>query len=205
MTIPPVLPTDHRRDRLAGAIRGNLMLLFGAVSIAWLLEIVDLVSFEFFDQFGIQPRSLHGLFGIISAPFLHLGFAHLASNTLPFLILGGVVLIGGRKVFVTATIFIIGVGGAALWVLGPAATNHVGASLLIFGYLGLLLARGLFEKSPFWVVISLVTLLLYGGMLVGVLPRQAGVSWQGHLFGFIAGVLAARVMFTRESQPSSIY
>ncbi|MDF2378037.1 MAG: rhomboid family intramembrane serine protease [Verrucomicrobiales bacterium] len=194
----PALPADHRRDQLVSAVKDNLALLFGAVAIAWGLEIFDTLLFGFLDRFGIQPRSLSGLPGIATSPFLHLGFGHLLSNTLPFLVLGGVVLIGGRKVFLTATLFILSVGGMALWTLGPAATNHVGASGLIFGYLGFLLARGLVEKSAFWIIVSIVTLVLYGGMLNGVLPGQPGISWQGHLFGFFAGLLAARVMFTRE-------
>lgn len=198
MKTPPALPTDHRRDQLVKAVKDNLVLLFGAVAIAWGLEILDTILLGFFDRFGIQPRSFSGLPGVVTSPFLHLGFGHLISNTLPFIVLGGIVLMGGRKVFMTATLFIMAVGGMALWTLGPAATNHVGASGLIFGYLGFLLARGIVEKSGFWIVVSIVTLILYGGMLSGVLPGQPGISWQGHLFGFVSGILAARVMFTRE-------
>ncbi|MDF1825661.1 MAG: rhomboid family intramembrane serine protease [Verrucomicrobiales bacterium] len=198
MKSPPALPTDHRRDQLAKAVKDNLALLFGAVAIAWGLELLDTILLGFFDRFGIQPRSLSGLSGVVTSPFLHLGFGHLLSNTLPFLMLGGIVLIGGRKVFMMATLFIVAVGGMALWTLGPSGTNHVGASGLIFGYLGFLLARGIVEKSSFWILVSVVTLILYGGMLGGVFPGQPGISWQGHLFGFVAGLLAARVMFTRQ-------
>ncbi|MDF1659288.1 MAG: rhomboid family intramembrane serine protease [Verrucomicrobiales bacterium] len=194
----PNLPADHRRDKLVSSVKENIVLLLGAVALAWGLELFDTILLGFLDRFGIQPRSLSGLPGIVISPFLHLGFGHLISNTLPFLALGGIVLIGGRKVFFTATLFIIAVGGMALWTLGPSATNHVGASGLIFGYLGFLLARGIVEKSGFWIIVSIVTLVLYGGMLSGVLPGQPGISWQGHLFGFVSGILAARVMFTRE-------
>lgn len=200
----PPLPRDHRRQQIAGVIKNNLVLLFGITAIAWSLEILDLILFGYLDHFGIKPRSFQGLFGIAAAPFLHLGFGHLISNTLPFLILGGIVLLGGRKIFLTASIFILGVGGAALWTLGPGSTNHIGASLLIFGYLGFLIARGIVEKSAFWITVSLAVLVLYGGMIAGVLPGKEGVSWQGHLFGFIAGLLAARVMFTREIRPGAL-
>lgn len=198
------LPRDHRRERLVGAVRDNLVLLFGLVAVAWGLEILDLIFMGFFDRFGIQPRTSSGILGVAASPFLHLGFGHLLSNTLSFLVLGGIVLIGGRKVFLASSLFILGVGGMALWTLGPPNTNHIGASLLIFGYLGFLLARGIFERSPFWIVISLLTLVFYGGMLAGVLPGQPGISWQGHLFGFIAGVLAARVLFTRTVDPALV-
>ena len=190
---PHALPLDHRRDQIVSAIKENVSLLFGLVAIAWALEIVDLVLFGSLDYFGIQPRTLHGLFGVAASPFLHLGFGHLVSNTLPFLVLGGIVLIGGRKIFLLASLIILAVGGGAVWTLGPGATNHIGASGLIFGYLGFLLARGIVEKSAFWIVVSIVVLVLYGGMIVGVLPGQVGVSWQGHLFGLLGGVLAAWV------------
>ncbi|MEM9282327.1 MAG: rhomboid family intramembrane serine protease [Verrucomicrobiota bacterium] len=198
MNNAPVLPNHHYRDRLAAALKDNLMLLFGLVVIAWGLEIVDTILFNVFDHFGIQPRTIPGFIGILAAPFLHLGWGHLISNTLPFLVLGGVVLMGGRKVFLTASLFILAVGGGALWVMGPGQTNHVGASLLIFGYLGFLLARGFVEKSVFWIVVSVLVLILYGGMLGGLFPGSPGISWQGHLFGFISGILAARVMFTKD-------
>jgi len=205
MSSPPLpgsvshtLPLDHRRDQIVGAIKDNLSLLFGLVAIAWALEIVDIILFGSLDYFGIQPRTIHGLFGVAATPFLHLGFGHLISNTLPFLILGGIVLIGGRKVFLLASLLILAIGGGAVWTLGPGATNHIGASGLIFGYLGFLLARGIVEKSVFWIAVSLIVLVLYGGMIAGVLPGQAGVSWQGHLFGLLGGIVAAKVLFTRD-------
>ncbi len=198
MNSPTALPADHRRNQLLIAVKDNLFLLLGTVAIAWGLEILDTIVSGYFDRFGIQPRRVAGLPGVLTSPFLHLGFGHLISNSAPFLMLGGMVLIGGRKVFIRATLFIMVVGGIALWTLGPGGTNHVGASGLIFGYLGFLLARGIFEKSVVWIVVSVGILLLYGGMLNGVFPGQPGISWQGHLFGFIAGVLAAWAMFSRE-------
>ena len=197
------LPLDHRRERIVASIKDNLSLLFGTVAIAWALEILDFFLAGTLDRFGIVPRNLSGLFGVPVSPFLHLGFGHLLSNTLPFLILGGIVLMGGRKIFLTSTLFILGVGGGALWTIGPGATNHIGASLLVFGYLGFLLARGIVERSSFWIIVSVVVLVFYGGMIGGLLPGKAGVSWQGHLFGFIAGILAARVMFTKGVDRSS--
>ena len=198
------LPLDHRRERIVASIKNNLSLLFGTVAIAWALEILDFFLAGNLDRFGIVPRNLSGLFGVPVSPFLHLGFGHLLSNTLPFLILGGIVLMGGRKIFLTSTLFILGVGGGALWTIGPGATNHIGASLLVFGYLGFLLARGIVERSSFWIIVSVVVLVFYGGMIGGLLPGKEGVSWQGHLFGFISGILAARVMFTKGVDRSSL-
>ncbi|MEM7697332.1 MAG: rhomboid family intramembrane serine protease, partial [Verrucomicrobiota bacterium] len=193
----------QRYPNLFVAIKENLLLLAVGVVIFWGVEIVDTLLLNFLDRFGIQPRSLSGFTGILTAPFLHLGFGHLISNTIPFLILGGIVLLGGRRNFLMSSLIIITIGGAMLWVMGPSQTNHIGASLLIFGYLGFILARGIFQRSVLWIVVGVITLVAYGGMLQGVLPGEKGVSWQGHLFGFIAGVISARVLFTREKPVSA--
>jgi membrane associated rhomboid family serine protease len=96
------------------------------------------------------------------------------------------------------TIFVALVGGFGVWLFAGKFTNHIGASGLIFGYLGFVLARGFFEKSLTWILIAGAVLVLYGGLLIGVLPIHTGVSWQGHLFGFLAGIGAARLIFPRE-------
>ncbi len=199
---PPTnsLPSPRQPGRVTETIKDNFLFLLAIVAIFWGLEILDIILLGILDNFGIKPRYGPGLPGIISAPFLHLGFGHLISNTVPFFVLGGLVLLGGRKTFISVSAFIAIVGGLALWLLGPGGTNHIGASLVIFGYLGFLLARGIFEKSGFWFGISLVILILYGGMIFGVLPGQPGISWQGHLFGFIAGILAAKMMFTGDKK-----
>ncbi len=181
--------------RRVQAVKDNAALLFGCVVVMWGLEIVDYLVAHRLDRFGVQPRNMGGLFGIITAPWLHLGFSHLISNTVPFLVLGGLVMLGGRRVFLNVSVFIALVGGLALWLFGPSFSNHVGASLVIFGYLGFLLSRGLFERSAFWTVISFGILILYGYMIFGVLPGRPGISWQGHLFGFGAGIFAAWLMF----------
>jgi len=201
---PPALPEDHRGSRLLVAVKDNLFLLFGAVVLAWGVEIVDTLLLGRLDQFGIRPRTREGLIGVVTAPFLHLGFGHLLSNTVPFLLLGGVVLLGGRKLFVVVTLVVAALGGMALWTLGPPASNHIGASLLVFGYLGFLLARGVFERSVFWIVVSVTTLLLYGGMIRGVFPSQPGISWQGHLCGFLAGVVAARLLISPKARAERV-
>lgn len=190
------LPHDDRRASWFRALRRNAGFLASLVLIAWVLEILDLILPGTIDGFGIRPRTFGGIFGIAFAPFLHQGSGHLASNSLPFLFLGGIVLIGGRALFIRVSIVILALSGAALWTLGPGNTNHIGASMLIFGYLGFLIARGFVERSPVWTLVSIGVLVFYGGMIGGVLPGQPGVSWQGHLFGFIAGVIAARIHFS---------
>ena len=185
-----------RPRSLVGTIKAHAGLLLSLLGIMWAVEILDLLPFVHLDSFGIRPRSLAGLAGIIFTPFLHDGFGHLIANTFPFVILGGIVLLGGLGVFWRVTLFVTLVGGLGVWLCAGRLTNHIGASGLIFGYLGFLLARGVFEKSLPWMLAACAVLIAYGGLLFSVLPIHAGVSWQGHLFGFLAGVGAARLLFS---------
>lgn len=185
-------------------LRAHALLLGVLVGSMWALEIVDrLLPFVQLEAHGIHPRSVSGLTGIAFSPFLHGDFSHLIANTLPLLVLGGLVLAGGRGVFFGTTTFVIIVGGTAVWLLAPPNTNHIGASGLVFGYLGFLLARGWFERSVGWTLLALAVLIAYGGLLFGVLPGQPGISWQGHLFGFVAGIIAAWGFFSQAATRTS--
>ncbi len=170
-------------------------MLGGFLEVMWAAVLLNLIPTLHLERFGIRPRTMSGLAGILIAPFLHAGFTHLLANSLPFLFLGGIVLLGGRGVFWSVTCFVIVVGGFGVWLVAPSYTVHLGASGLIFGYLGFILARGIFERSAIWILISFAIFALYGGILFGLLPH-AGVSWQGHLFGFLAGIVSARILFS---------
>ncbi len=185
-----------RFSAIVRSIKQHALLLFTLLGLMWTLEILDLLPFVDLDRFGIRPRSASGLIGIVCAPLLHAGFGHLLANSLPFLILGGFVLLGGVRVFWRVTLFVVLISGLGVWLSATTFSNHLGASGLIFGYLGFLLARGFFEKSWPWTLAGCALLFVYGGMLFGVLPLQSGVSWQGHLFGFLAGIGAARWLFS---------
>ena len=170
----------------------ELATLFIVLGIFWALEILDLVIFQGgLDRFGIQPRSIVGLRGIIFAPFLHGGFRHLIANSIPFLTLGWLTMIQETSDFYLVSIASAFVGGLGVWLFGGANSVHIGASILIYGYLGFLLLRGVFQRNLPSIFLSVIVFLLYGGLVLGVFPSQVGVSWQGHLFGFIGGALTA--------------
>ena len=165
---------------------GTIVLFF------WVLEGVDwLFLGGRLDYFGIHPRTLTGLRNILFSPFLHNGFGHLFSNSLPFFILGAFVYIRGANDFFYVSLVTTLVSGLGIWFFGAATTVHLGASGVVFGYLGYLLTRSYFERSIQSIVLAIVAFIIYGGMLWGVLPIQSGVSWLGHLFGLIGGGLAA--------------
>ncbi len=170
------------------------------VAVMWVEEIIDLIPGTPFDSWGIEPRSLAGLVGIPLAPFLHSGFRHLLANTLPFLILGGIIASGGIGRFVRVSVIVGLVSGLGTWLFATPGTVHLGASGLVFGYLTYLIGRGIFARNVLWLAGGVLILLVYGGVLWGLLPRP-GVSWTGHLFGAIGGVLAAWVLHRRGDDP----
>ena len=165
-----------------------ILLLVGAM---WLLEVIDATMGYPLDAFGIVPRSDAGLFGIGAAPFLHLGFPHLIANTGALLVLGALVLLTSPyfwMVTVSVTLF----GGLGVWLTGDPHTVVIGASGLVYGYAAYLVGLGIFRRSVPNLLVALLVVLLYGGFVFGVLPGQAGISWQGHLFGAVVGFAMAR-------------
>jgi membrane associated rhomboid family serine protease len=177
---------------LAQTLKFQAVVLGGLVLLFWLVEVVDwLVWWYMLDQWGIRPRQVEGLWGVFLAPFLHAGFGHVAANTLPFLVLGWFVLLQGLRPFLLVTITVMLVSGLGTWLVAPVNTVHIGASGLIFGYFGFLLLRGYFERSVPALLGAILVVVLYGGLIWGVLPQGPGISWQGHLFGFVGGGLAA--------------
>jgi membrane associated rhomboid family serine protease len=166
----------------------------------WLLELLDQLSGNRLDQLGIHAREVDGMPEILTAPFLHAGWDHLISNSLPFLVLGFLVLLSGLARWLVSSLIIIVISGMTAWLLTPVHTIILGASGLIFGWLTYLLARGLWSRRPAQVVIAVLVLLVYGGLIWGLLPGSAGISWQAHLGGAIGGVLAAWLLHRRASR-----
>jgi membrane associated rhomboid family serine protease len=156
------------------------------VGVIWVVEIVNLVLGNALVSWGILPRSLGGLIGIPLAPLIHAGFWHAVSNTIPLLILGALTLAGGQRKFWEITISVTLLSGALVWVFAREA-YHVGASGLVFGYFGVIMARAYIDRSITAVAIAVVTVLAYGGLIWGLLPLRSYVSYESHLFGLIAG------------------
>jgi membrane associated rhomboid family serine protease len=173
-------------------------LLFGLLGVMWLSEIVDTLLGGRLDGLGIRPRIVDGLVGIPLAPFLHSGFAHLIGNTIPFLVLGWLVLLRETRHFIAVFVATTLLGGLGVWLLGHSGT-HIGASGVVFGLLGYLLLVGWLERSIGTILLSAFVGLNYGWTLLGVLPLQRGVSWEGHLFGFLTGGAMAWLLAKRRA------
>ena len=179
---------------LARELKTQGKILGGFIGLIWAIGIIDLVMGGALNTYGIWPHHFIGLRGILFAPFLHGGLGHLIANSIPFIVLGWFVMLQETSDFFVVTAITMLVSGLGTWLFGSPNSIHIGASGLIFGYLGFLLLRGYFERNFPSILLSLVVGCFYGGMIWGVLPTQIGISWQGHLFGFIGGVIAARLL-----------
>lgn len=170
-------------------VAAQVILVF--VGFLYVVELLDTLLGNRLDGAGVRPREVDGLDGIVFAPVLHAGWAHLVANTVPLLVFGFLILLGGvaRWVVVTAVVWVM--AGVGVWLTGGDHTVHIGASVLAFGWLVYLLVRGFFSGSVPQILLGLLLLFVYGGLLWGVLPGQPGVSWQGHLFGALGGLFAA--------------
>jgi membrane associated rhomboid family serine protease len=200
--MPPAPGPNEKNDatlsRLVAGAKAQGKILGASVAVLWVVHLVNVIAGHRLNSLGIHPRSLAGLWGILCAPFLHASWAHLFANTIPLLVLGWIVML--RR---TRDLFAVGAlsaltAGLGTWLIGGANTVHLGASGVLFGLLGYLLSRGVFERKLWSIVGSAVVLVLFSGVLRGLFPGAAGISWEGHLFGFLGGILAARLA----TQPS---
>ncbi|PZV08591.1 MAG: rhomboid family intramembrane serine protease [Leptolyngbya sp.] len=212
---------DGDKQSVFNEIKTQIVILGGLVLVAWGLELFDLFVLRGggslyggfnqcqtdlrgglaqcgLNQFGIIPRNLIGLRGVLFAPFLHANLAHLIGNTIPFVTLGWLIMLREVSDFFIVSVISAVVGGLGTWLFGSPGI-HIGASGVIFGYLGYLLFRGYFERKPLSIAMSLFVLVLYGSLIWGLLPFQYGISWEGHLFGFLGGVVSAK-MLARDSK-----
>jgi membrane associated rhomboid family serine protease len=167
------------------------------VALLWLVEIVDAVTAGSLDRYGIEPRSQEGLVGILAAPLLHSGWTHLEANSVPLLILAFLVAAASTVRLFGVLAWAWLVSGLGVWLVGPPNSVTVGASGLVFGLLTYTMVVGFLERRPIGILIGVGVFLVYGSVLLGALPGQPGVSWQGHLFGAVGGVLAAYHLATR--------
>ena len=195
------MTVQNRFNTVREELSRYALIVGGTVAVFWLLEIADFLNLERIifglndlDLYGVQPRSADGFRQILFMPFLHGGFLHLIGNTVPFFVLGMLTIIRSVRDFVFVSILTAIASGLGAWIFGAPNSVHIGASGVIFGYLGYLLLRGFFERSLMALGLGAIVFFFYGSILIGVLPLQEGVSWQGHLFGLLSGVFAAYLL-----------
>ncbi len=193
-----LVPTPAKRS-VGREIRKMFAVMAGFIAVLWGLEFLDVAVFQgALDGFGIRPRTGAGLLGVLAAPFLHGDWAHLVGNTVGILLLGGLTLAVGRREFIVVTVVGALIGGLGTWAVGRPAI-HIGASGLVFAYLGYLMLRGWYDRRVGSVLLAGAVAWVWGGMVFGMFPgtTPSMISWEGHLFGFLGGVLAARLLHKR--------
>jgi membrane associated rhomboid family serine protease len=200
MTVPARRTSVSRTGTVRSltlTLKSQVVTLSVPLGTAWITLGINAMLGGWLNRFGIIPRSIDGLRGILFAPFLHGNLAHLTANSLSFLVLGWLVLATGRRNFARVSVLAALGSGVTSWVLGAPNSVHIGASGVIFGYLGYLMLSGVFARKFSTIALSVAVTAAWGAMVWGVLPGQMGVSWQGHLGGFVGGVLAARWIHAR--------
>lgn len=165
--------------------------LLASTASAWVVYAADAVTPGHLGH-GIVPRTSYGFTGIVMAPFLHASLQHLIANTIPFVILGAVILLRGSRSFLSVAVISALIAGFGTWCFGTPGTMHIGASGVVFGFFGYLLFRGVYDRRASSILIAVVVAILYGGSLLMSLVPAQGVSWSGHVFGFLGGIIAAR-------------
>lgn len=179
------------------------------LGVLWIVEIVNALDHYGLNRFGLRPREAHGLLGILAMPFLHVSALHLLANSGPFLLIGWVVMLGGPRLFTVVSLIVVALGGLIGWAIAPAGIV-VGCSGVVFGWLGYLIARAVFSRRLVWILVAVVVSALFVGMFGSLLPQMntgssiSTVSWQAHVGGFVAGLLAGWLLHPRKSKAATL-
>jgi membrane associated rhomboid family serine protease len=184
--------TTYAEPTVKGTLKSQAKVLGAALAAMYIMFVATWLSHGALLSLGIIPRNVLGLRGILFAPFLHGSMAHLLANTIPFAILGWLVMLRDSRHFTYVTVASMFASGVLAWLIGASGSVHVGASGVIFGYLGFLIFSGWYARSIGSVVLSILAIFFWGGLIFSILPGEAGISWQAHLGGFIGGVYSAR-------------
>jgi membrane associated rhomboid family serine protease len=190
------LPTN-RVTSITTVLKTQALVLGGTLAVFWGVFVVNTLLGGSLLRLGVIPRTAIGLRGIVLAPFLHGSFNHIAANSIPFVVLGWMVMLRDEKHFIPVTLAGMVGSGLLAWLLGAPGSVHIGASGVIFGYLGFLMLTGWYTRSFGSILLSVIVTLAWGSLVFGMMPGAQGISWQAHIGGFLGGVLAARMVSRR--------
>jgi membrane associated rhomboid family serine protease len=193
-TVPSQRPRPRTPVRKGQTQLEGVAVLAGVVVLMWFLEAVNTLDSNHLDNDGIYARNVGHLWGIFTAPFIHVSWQHLIANTVPFVFMGLIIALQGAKRFALVTLIVIVVGGIGTWLISPSGVVTDGASGVVFGYATYLFTRGFFNRNVLELLIGLIVGVVWGGALLSSVVPHYGVSWQGHVCGAIGGVIAAYVL-----------
>ncbi len=201
-TVPPtpVEPARRRRlDRLdARSWSGALILMLIFAAVLWVVQIVNASDNYRLNRFGLMPRKVDGLWGVLTQPFLDTAYSHLVTNTVAVVLIGWTVMLTGLRLWCAVTVVVIALGGILTWLVAPTGQLVVGAAALVFGWLGYLLARAIFSRKLRWIFTAIAVLFFFGALLVGLFPSlKSGAMWQSHVCAFVAGAVVGAILHPR--------
>ena len=177
---------------VTGTLKTQAVILGGTLAVFWLVFVVNSLLGGSLLSLGVIPRTTIGLRGILFAPFLHASLNHIVANSIPFLALGWMVMLRDERHFIPVTLAGMVGSGLMAWLLGAPGSVHIGASGVIFGYLGFLMLTGWYTRSFVSILLSVIVTLAWGSLVLGMMPGEPGISWPAHIGGFLGGVFAAR-------------
>ena len=196
------VPTTQTQNRPNGGFNGGIRYAVGFLVVIWAVHLVNVIFFAGgLIRFGIHPLDTSSLWGIFTSPLLHADFGHLISNSVTGVVFAFLIGFSGRRVFWEVTLIVVLIAGLGTWLFGGVGTNLIGASGLVYGWLGYLLVRGIFNRSFSQILVGVLLGITHSGLVWGVLPLTPGVSWQAHLFGALGGV-AAGMTITSDDPPA---
>jgi membrane associated rhomboid family serine protease len=199
------MPDKNEIRRRAGVQIAGLQLLAAIIGLMWFLEIFNKVDSQRLNGEGaIFPRNIDHIWGILTAPFLHVSFHHLESNTLPLLFMGAIIALEGARRLGAVTAVVLLVAGLGAWLIAPGNEAIVGASGIVFGYATYLFARGLFNRSPVELLVGGVVGFVWGGALLTSVVPHYGISWQDHVSGAVGGIIAAALLARDRKRPGTV-
>jgi membrane associated rhomboid family serine protease len=187
-------PVANRVTSVTSVLKIQAAVLGSALAVFWTVFVLNSVLGGSLLRLGVIPRTAAGLRGILIAPFLHGSVNHIVANSIPFVVLGWMVMLRDEKHFIPVTLAGMVGSGLIAWLLGAPGTVHIGASGLIFGYLGFLMLTGWYTRSFGSILLSAIVTLVWGSLVFGMMPGAPGISWQAHVGGFLGGVFAARLV-----------
>jgi membrane associated rhomboid family serine protease len=188
---------------VTSVLKTQALVLGGTLALFWTVFLANAVLGGSLLTLGVIPRTMIGLRGILFAPFLHGSVSHVAANSIPFFALGWMVMLRDENHFIPVTLAGMLGSGLMAWLLGAPGSVHIGASGVIFGYLGFLMLTGWYTRSFGSILLSVIVTLVWGSLVFGLMPGAPGISWQAHIGGFLGGVFAARALRTQRRLPSA--
>ncbi|WP_086851352.1 rhomboid family intramembrane serine protease [Amycolatopsis kentuckyensis] len=196
-------PDRSTAELMIAEAKKALWVMVGLLAAMWLMQIVNAVGgYGLNQELGIEPRDPTSLPEIFSAPFVHGSWMHIEANSGPLFVFGFLAAYRGVKKWLGVSALIVVASGLGVWFTSPSNSVTVGASGLVFGYFGYIIVRGLFDRHPIDIVIGLVMALCFAYTFVSLLPTDERVSWQGHLFGFVGGIVGGWIF--RDRRPKVV-